>query len=69
MRTLLGRLGPLSLVLVLTSSAPLMTACSDGPTGPSGTCCKVCRSGKACGDTCIAKDKTCNTSGGCACNG
>lgn len=31
-------------------------------------CCKICRKGKACGDTCIAKDKTCHKGKGCACN-
>ncbi len=36
---------------------------------PSPTCCKVCTTGKACGDTCIAKDLTCHITGGCACNG
>lgn len=32
-------------------------------------CCKVCRTGKACGDSCIAKDKACHGYGGCACDG
>lgn len=32
-------------------------------------CCKVCRSGKACGDSCISRDKTCTKPAGCACNG
>lgn len=36
---------------------------------PAPVCCKVCRAGKACGDSCIAKDKTCNSGPGCACNG
>lgn len=35
----------------------------------SQQCCKVCRKGKACGDSCIAKDKTCHKSPGCACDG
>jgi len=35
----------------------------------SKKCCKVCRKGKACGDSCIAKSKTCTKSPGCACNG
>ncbi|HLT40678.1 MAG TPA: HNH endonuclease family protein [Enhygromyxa sp.] len=33
------------------------------------TCCKVCRKGKACGNTCIARDKTCSVGPGCACDG
>lgn len=35
----------------------------------SKKCCKVCRKGKACGDSCIAKSKTCTKGPGCACNG
>ena len=36
---------------------------------PEPQCCRVCRTGKACGDSCISRDKTCHTSGGCACDG
>jgi hypothetical protein len=32
-------------------------------------CCKVCRKGKACGDTCISRDKECHVPPGCACDG
>lgn len=32
-------------------------------------CCKICRKGKACGDSCIARYKTCHKGPGCACNG
>lgn len=32
-------------------------------------CCKVCTTGKACGDTCIAREKTCRVGVGCACDG
>lgn len=32
-------------------------------------CCKVCTIGKACGDTCISRDKTCHVGQGCACDG
>lgn len=32
-------------------------------------CCKVCRKGKACGDSCIARDKVCRQPPGCACDG
>ena len=35
----------------------------------SRSCCKICRKGKACGNSCIARNKTCHKSGGCACNG
>ena len=32
-------------------------------------CCKVCKAGKACGDSCIARDKACHKGKGCACDG
>jgi len=32
-------------------------------------CCKICKKGKACGDSCIAKSKTCTKGPGCACDG
>jgi hypothetical protein len=32
-------------------------------------CCKVCKIGKACGDTCISRSKTCHVGQGCACDG
>ena len=35
---------------------------------PAPQCCKVCRKGKACGDTCIARSKTCRVGPGCACD-
>jgi hypothetical protein len=31
-------------------------------------CCKVCRVGKACGNTCISRSKTCHVGTGCACD-
>lgn len=34
-----------------------------------GTCCKTCTKGKACGNTCIARDKVCHRPPGCACDG
>ena len=34
-----------------------------------GGCCRVCSAGKACGDSCIARSKTCHKGKGCACNG
>jgi hypothetical protein len=63
---------PAALILLLSSSAPIITACESGPTGPGEpprVCCKVCKTGKACGDTCIARNKTCSKGAGCACNG
>lgn len=31
-------------------------------------CCKYCRKGKACGDSCIRREYSCRKSPGCACN-
>jgi hypothetical protein len=36
---------------------------------PVQGCCKHCTVGKACGDTCIARDNTCHVGPGCACDG
>ncbi len=33
------------------------------------SCCKTCRKGKACGDSCISREKSCRVGRGCACNG
>jgi hypothetical protein len=32
-------------------------------------CCRVCTAGKACGNSCIARDKECHQPPGCACDG
>ncbi len=32
-------------------------------------CCKTCRKGKACGDSCISRSKSCRKGAGCACDG
>lgn len=43
---------------------------SPGPPPPSApSCCRVCSAGKACGDSCIARDSPCQVDTGCACNG
>jgi hypothetical protein len=36
---------------------------------PREECCKICSKGKACGNTCIARDKECRVGPGCACDG
>ena len=35
----------------------------------SQSCCKTCKKGKACGDTCISKLEQCHKGVGCACDG
>lgn len=66
MRTVRRLLCALPLIMV-SGSAPLILACDDGPTGSN--CCRVCRDGKACGDSCIPRENQCNVGPGCACNG
>lgn len=41
---------------------------TSGALDPSSYCCKVCSKGKACGDSCISRDKECHKPPGCACN-
>ena len=45
------------------SNCPWAQVTSEGK-----TCCRVCKKGKACGNTCINQKKECSTSEGCACN-
>ena len=35
---------------------------------PEPNCCRVCTTGRACGDACIAASSNCNQPPGCACN-
>jgi len=61
-------LSGLAFVLLIGIGPTFLSGCSpdESSTGP---CCKVCSTGKPCGDSCIAKDKTCNKGSGCACGG
>ena len=45
-------------------SSPTLMAANDDQ-----ECCKVCHKGKACGNSCIARDKQCHQPAGCACDG
>jgi hypothetical protein len=66
-RTLMRRLRVAALLaaaVLLSSSTPLLSGCS----GDDG-CCRVCRTGKACGDSCIERSLTCSQGPGCACDG
>jgi endonuclease YncB( thermonuclease family) len=38
------------------------------PTPVSTTCCRICVTGKACGDTCIPRTRRCDEQTGCACD-
>jgi len=54
----------LVLALLVPTGALGATSCG----GAGSNCCKLCSTGKACGDTCIAKNLTCHKGAGCACN-
>jgi hypothetical protein len=52
------------------SETEIKATCPWGQISIKGkTCCRVCHKGKACGNTCIAKSRTCTDDGeGCACD-
>lgn len=54
--------------ILLTLVCAISLLSCDGLTG-STSCCRVCRTGKACGNSCISRDRTCRQPRGCACNG
>lgn len=60
---------PSSTQTVPSPTISVSTPFSPPPTlPPARNCCKYCHNGKACGDTCISRSKTCHTPPGCACN-
>ena len=48
---------------------PLLWKSEPQATEYAAECCKVCRKGKACGNSCIARGKQCHQPAGCACDG
>lgn len=54
-----------------TEAAPPPAATVEAPQASPAevatSCCKHCSKGKPCGDSCIARDKTCRAPPGCAC--
>ncbi len=54
----------------LSSAAPNEAEqLSPAPAQPElAVCCKICRKGKACGNSCISRSYTCHKPPGCACN-
>ena len=53
-----------------SSPAPTTHERAASPSGcvPRDQCCKVCRKGQACGDSCISASSTCRKGRGCACD-
>ena len=46
-----------------------LSPCLSGEANAQGFyCCKRCSAGKACGDSCIARNKVCHKGKGCACD-
>jgi len=63
---------PTATATATATPTPAATATATRTPTPEPTpreCCRVCTTGKACGDTCIAASNNCNTPTGCACNG
>jgi hypothetical protein len=54
--------------LALLGASTLGAAAPLCGTAYAQSCCKVCSKGKACGNSCIARDKVCHKGKGCACN-
>jgi hypothetical protein len=54
-------------LMMASGTTPFILACEDD--GPTSNCCRVCREGKACGDSCIPRENQCDVGPGCACNG
>jgi len=46
----------------------VLSSCVPNTTSTTRTCCKRCTTGKPCGDSCIARNKTCRVGAGCACS-
>ena len=59
MKLLLGA-ALLALMVPVTAATPVCAA---------EVCCKRCKAGKPCGDSCIAKTANCTKPKGCACQG
>lgn len=63
----------LAFAIVAAVMFPLMGSAAPQPYGVEEPapldCCKTCSKGKACGDSCIAREKECHKAPGCACDG
>ncbi|MCA9519987.1 MAG: hypothetical protein KC609_03405 [Myxococcales bacterium] len=53
--------------LLLLAWAPLAVVAESKT--PKKKCCRVCKKGKPCGKSCIAKDRKCKKKETCACKG
>lgn len=62
------RAATLLLVLAALLTVDVSAVRADGACVPRSECCKVCSTGKACGNTCISRAKNCHKGRGCACD-
>lgn len=62
--------GPCSIEADRAASSPHARIAVSDETSctPRSSCCKVCSTGKACGDSCISRSYICRKEKGCACN-
>lgn len=58
-----------ALALLAAASLTVGPANFDSCAAQGRGCCRVCSTGKACGNSCIARWKTCHKGKGCACDG
>ncbi len=56
------------LLLMVPSSVTSISCGGSLASGGYTRCCKYCVKGKACGNSCISRWKTCHKGRGCACN-
>ena len=60
----------LAAAATLALGPPSLSPGLSGEAAAAGyACCKICRKGKTCGDSCIAEWMTCHKGKGCACDG
>lgn len=59
----IAKLAAAAAAFALAGSVPALQGCGGGD-----SCCRVCSTGKACGDSCIPTSQTCSQPTGCACN-
>lgn len=57
---------PIIVPIITNTNVIVLTPTTNTTTS---TCCKVCTTGKACGDSCISQSYTCSKPPGCACQG
>ena len=70
MKTRIRRVLTLLVITIpLSLTAGTARGCGSDAVGGVSACCRTCTTGKACGDSCISRDKTCRVGAGCACNG